>query len=247
MKQYFYVEGGSQQGPFTIEELVEKNLNLDTLVWKEGMANWQKIAEVAELAPIFKALMVPPPIPALNPPPVPLNLNTDIEFDSDSDLKSEPEIYASSSPFINGNPIEEKPFDVFYEDKDDGDDYDVEYELASPGSRLVASFIDGLISLGLLLIPFIGIIFYLIYTFAKDALPFLEGQSIGKKAMKIRVVDAKKYEPITGDYVKAILRTVSLAIPLFGMIDACMVLGDEQRRFGDKWADTTVVKDYTYR
>lgn len=240
MEQYFYVEDGSQKGPFTIEELTEKNLSLNTMVWKEGMANWQKISEVPALAKIF-AVVVPPPIPTLNPPPIP-----------ETDVVSLPftESFATSSPFVNGNPVEEKPFDIFYEDEEkdeDEDDCDVEYELASPGSRLLASIIDGFVSLGLLLVPIIGIVFYLVYTFAKDALPFLDGQSLGKKAMSIRVVDAKHYRPITGDYGKAIIRTLSLAIPLFGIVDACRVLGDESKRFGDKWADTTVVRDYSKR
>ncbi|MGB1242483.1 MAG: GYF domain-containing protein [Chitinophagales bacterium] len=240
MKQYFYVEDGNQKGPFTIEELTEKNLSLNTFVWKEGMANWQKISEVPALAVIFAALS-PPPIPTLNPPPVPV---------IETDAVSLPLIdsYATSSPFINGNPVEEKPFDVFYEEEEkENDDCDVEYELASAGSRLLASIIDGFISFGLLLVPIIGIVFYFVYTFAKDALPFLDGQSLGKKAMNIRVVDAKNYRPITGDYGKALIRTISLAIPLFGIVDACRVLGDESKRFGDKWANTTVVRDYSKR
>ncbi|MGB0930575.1 MAG: GYF domain-containing protein [Chitinophagales bacterium] len=241
MEQYFYVEDGNQKGPFTIEELTEKNLSLNTLVWKEGMANWQKISEVPVLANIF-AVVTPPPIPILNPPPVP------IDPVPETDVVSLPFIdnYTTNSPFVNGNPVEEKPFDVFYEDEDkEEDNYDVEYELASPGSRLLASIIDGFVSLGLLIVPIIGIVFYLVYTFAKDALPFLDGQSLGKKAMGIRVVDAKHYRPITGDYGKALIRTLSLAIPFFGIVDACRVLGDESKRFGDKWADTTVVRDYS--
>jgi len=36
-------------------------LTRETLVWAEGMANWSKAGEVAELVPLFPA--TPPPLP----------------------------------------------------------------------------------------------------------------------------------------------------------------------------------------
>ena len=115
---------------------------------------------------------------------------------------------------------------------------------ASAGDRFLARLIDGFaVSLISIIIPFIGGIAGLVYLFTMDALPFLNGQSIGKKVMKIRVVDAATERPITEDYSKSALRYVSLIIPFFNIIDAFMVLSDDGRRFGDKWADTKVMKE----
>ena len=62
---WFVGLNGKQEGPFDEAALSQKvaacEINRDTLVWKQGMANWMKVAEVAELAPLFAS--VPPPLP----------------------------------------------------------------------------------------------------------------------------------------------------------------------------------------
>ena len=120
--------------------------------------------------------------------------------------------------------------------------------------RFVAAFIDGLIgyipffiltSLSFRLMP-LGYVFVIGYLLTKDAIPaqggFFGGQSIGKKLMKIKVIKEDTGLGIEGDWGAAIVRQVSLLIPIFGFIDALMVMGDERKRFGDKWANTIVVK-----
>ena len=46
---FFIIENGQQVGPLTIAQLAEKKITSSTLVWKEGMANWQPAWEVQEL------------------------------------------------------------------------------------------------------------------------------------------------------------------------------------------------------
>ena len=116
-------------------------------------------------------------------------------------------------------------------------------ELASAGARFLANVIDGFVAGVPGLIPFIGWAWMIVYTFGKDALPFLGGQSIGKKAMGLRVVNVDTGKPIKGDYGAAFTRQISLLIPFFGFVDAAMVLSSDRRRFGDKWAKTIVVKN----
>jgi membrane protease subunit (stomatin/prohibitin family) len=62
---FFLAINGQQQGPFDMGLLTSKarsgELTRDTLVWRQGMANWAKASEVADLAGVFGA--VPPPIP----------------------------------------------------------------------------------------------------------------------------------------------------------------------------------------
>ncbi|GAB3546062.1 RDD family protein [Spirosoma fluminis] len=116
--------------------------------------------------------------------------------------------------------------------------------------RFAAAFIDGLVgnvpvwvlvmvSYNLAMVGYAVAIGYLL---TKDALPFLNGQSIGKKLMGIKVVKEDTGQLLTNDYGTAITRQVSLLIPLFNIVDALMVFSDDRKRFGDKWAKTVVVK-----
>jgi hypothetical protein len=63
MSQYYYTDGKERYGPFTLEQLKEKNIGGDTLVWKEGMADWQP----ANSLPDFQTIS--PPVSTLQPPP----------------------------------------------------------------------------------------------------------------------------------------------------------------------------------
>ena len=62
----FYVAiGQNQAGPFDMgalqQQVASGNLTRASLVWRNGMAQWVKASDVAELAPLFAN--VPPPIP----------------------------------------------------------------------------------------------------------------------------------------------------------------------------------------
>jgi len=63
---YHYAVNGNQAGPVTIDKLKElfaaRTINKDTLVWKQGMANWTALKEVEELKP-FLGGNTPPPLP----------------------------------------------------------------------------------------------------------------------------------------------------------------------------------------
>jgi len=116
-------------------------------------------------------------------------------------------------------------------------------ELASAGQRFLASFLDVIVAGVPAFIPIAGWIWAILYTWTKDALPFLGGQSVGKKVLGLRVINLETGKPIKGDYGAAIVRQLSLVIPFFGFVDACMVFSSERRRFGDKWAKTVVVRN----
>jgi len=79
MKQYFLHDGQRQIGPFSIEELKERNITNETFVWKEGMSDWVKAVEIVELKtmlastpPPFKvaANIVTPSVPVYSTQPV---------------------------------------------------------------------------------------------------------------------------------------------------------------------------------
>ncbi len=63
--QWYAGIDNQQAGPFTPAQLqqmiAQGQIDRETLVWKPGMAGWEKAGEVAELAGFFEA--VPPPLP----------------------------------------------------------------------------------------------------------------------------------------------------------------------------------------
>lgn len=73
MQKYYYSDGSQQFGPFTLEELKHKGLTKETLVWYEGLTEWQIAGNVQELTDLFptQAAPAPPPISAPPPPPTP--------------------------------------------------------------------------------------------------------------------------------------------------------------------------------
>ncbi|MEO8150091.1 MAG: DUF4339 domain-containing protein [Bacteroidia bacterium] len=76
MKEYFFLKGKSQNGPFTIEQLAEKELTSETLIWTEGMESWQKLKDIPELLQSLKPKQVPPPIPRPSDKPLKVAVKT---------------------------------------------------------------------------------------------------------------------------------------------------------------------------
>ncbi len=63
MKEYFFLKNKDQNGPFTIDQLADKGLTNETLIWTDGMVNWEKLKDIPELTQILKPKSVPPPPP----------------------------------------------------------------------------------------------------------------------------------------------------------------------------------------
>jgi hypothetical protein len=63
--QFHVAVGQNQTGPFDLnalqQQVASRELTRETLVWKNGMAQWTKAGEVPELSGLFANL--PPPIP----------------------------------------------------------------------------------------------------------------------------------------------------------------------------------------
>lgn len=121
-------------------------------------------------------------------------------------------------------------------------------------TRVIAAMIDIVVSIGLqiaavwILPGFASRVAYLVgigYLIARDSLPFLGGQSVGKKAMKLRAVTLDD-KPLTGNWESALIRNGVLMIPFFALIELFVLLTREDkpergRRLGDEWAKTKVV------
>lgn len=67
--QYYLAINGQQNGPYSYDTISTSirngNVTGDMLVWKVGMANWDKIKNVSEFSSLF---CTPPPIPPQVPP-----------------------------------------------------------------------------------------------------------------------------------------------------------------------------------
>ena len=66
--QYHVSVNGSQMGPFNMQQMRQMaqngQLTPQTYVWKQGMANWDFVCNVPELASLFAAPGTPPPPPS---------------------------------------------------------------------------------------------------------------------------------------------------------------------------------------
>ena len=137
-------------------------------------------------------------------------------------------------------------------------------ELASRGSRLVAQIVDILIAVSLFfagivlpgslaflinkvnlvdaqllfalieLGPWVGSILFLLYYLLADGLP--NGQSLGKRLVKIAVVDDESGTPCT--LAKSAVRNLT---QILGFLDWIWIFGEKRKRAGDVLAHTRVV------
>jgi hypothetical protein len=59
MKEYYLHNGQNLLGPFSSDELKEKNISRETFVWKEDQNDWIKANEIPALVNIFGSTAAP--------------------------------------------------------------------------------------------------------------------------------------------------------------------------------------------
>jgi hypothetical protein len=165
------------------------------------------------------------PMPDIPPPPPPVAASSEpppkAKFDADAGADEEESVVAQLAG--------EAPFD----------------------SRLIAGIIDGFVAgilMGIVmgLSTLLGWLLWIGYMLAKDSLPFLDGQSIGKKLMKLRAVDAQG-KSLSGNWEVGIKRNIFLAIPFLNLYEAYVLYQKKEqhlplRRTGDDTAKTKVIR-----
>jgi uncharacterized RDD family membrane protein YckC len=121
--------------------------------------------------------------------------------------------------------------------------------LAHPGKRFQGQFIDGIatyffgyasfFALACLLSKdvagYAGIVIGLVYFLFCDSLP--NGQSLGKRLLKIKVIDRKTKNPCS--VIQSLLRNITFPL---GFFDWIFIFFGSHRRFGDFLASTIVIK-----
>jgi hypothetical protein len=58
---YFFAIDGAQRGPFPKQDLIRNGMRPDSLAWREGLANWQRVDTLPELADLFQVAAAPAP------------------------------------------------------------------------------------------------------------------------------------------------------------------------------------------
>lgn len=155
---------------------------------------------------------------------------------------------AVQNPPVAGTPVKVRIRESVEEEKD------LKSGQAPLNTRLTAACIDVVVGISLtiginLIVPTVldGLAWIpaSIYWVTRDSLPFLGGQSVGKKAMKIKVskLDGKS---IVGNWQAALVRNGVLLLPGFVLVELYLLLtrddgADRGKRLGDEWAKTQVL------
>lgn len=189
--------------------------------------------------------VIPPPDISKRPPPPPPSPPSD-HLPKSSPAPSLPAGDPSARVTLRkpGDPVDENEADS------------AGPQIAQFNPRVVAALIDLGVGFGVtialsLLLPdfatrlaqFAGMAYFV----TRDSLPFLGGQSIGKKVMRLKVstLDEKS---LVGNWQAALIRNGVLLIPLFALVELYILLSRENgvhrgRRLGDEWAKTRVLAE----
>lgn len=121
---------------------------------------------------------------------------------------------------------------------------------ASLGQRIGAALIDVLVASAMAYAANrafggLGYALNLAYLLTRDSLPFLDGQSIGKKALNLRAV-TEDGKSLSGNWNAGLLRNISMAVPILPLVELIIMIINKDkpggiRRLGDQWAKTKVV------
>lgn len=87
MKKFYISNGHNQEGPYTLDELENKLLDKNTLIWHDELTEWCAVHDVAEVSAIIKRKASPPPLPN-TPPPIPPSDNNRYYTDYSSLINS---------------------------------------------------------------------------------------------------------------------------------------------------------------
>lgn len=135
----------------------------------------------------------------------------------------------------------------------------IEYRIASVGDRILATIIDGLVIIGIVILMLLlgpatglldglgtfGVLLFIVPVLLYHPLCeiFLDGQTMGKKAMKTKVVKLDGSQPNIGAYLlRWLLRLVEIDIVYGGVALITIIVNGKGQRLGDIAAGTCVVK-----
>lgn len=59
--EFYILQNNTKQGPYSLDELKGKNIDVDTMVWSIGFSNWKPARNVPELSDLLSSLPPTPP------------------------------------------------------------------------------------------------------------------------------------------------------------------------------------------
>jgi len=91
----------------------------------------------------------------------------------------------------------------------------------------------------------IGTLASLAYIICRDCIPFLDGQSVGKKLVGLRAVTTDG-QSLSGNWQPGLIRNAVLAIPVMALVEFIILCTKQNApegliRLGDQWAGTKVI------
>lgn len=135
---------------------------------------------------------------------------------------------------------------------------ELEYDLASLGERVVGYIVDALIVTAYLIIILVvfmgvnlinsdGLIMFLfmfpIFFYHLLSEILMNGQSVGKKVMNIKVISLDGHQPSLGQYlIRWLFRLVDFTVTNGICALICVAVSEKKQRVGDIVAGTTVIK-----
>jgi len=255
---WYYIEDEQQRGPVMEADLEglrrDGKINAETMVWREGLADWQPLREVQPAAGQPVQPGAPPLIGGAGVAQVACSQCGGV-FPASEVIR-----YGGAAVCANCKPI-------FIQKLKEGANVPAVMDFAPFWTRFAAYFVDGIIttaiswiimafggmiggmiggrssfSAGAIIIPLTSMglglaarAAYFIYFIGKD------GQTPGKKLCKIRVVNADgsqvSYGKATGRFFGYMLSTLILFIGFF-----MAAWDDEKRALHDRLCDTRVIK-----
>jgi hypothetical protein len=150
VKKFFYTDGVSKFGPYSIEELLQKGISRDTKIWFLGLSTWTSFDEIEELNQFVSKL--PPPIkkPSISISPKILQIPTSPNNETKSKLTFWKEVTIIGlfvvvifSIWLIFRKSEEKPKDIY------GDIVNGSYDSDEDFSMYVSKFYRDLEILGI--------------------------------------------------------------------------------------------------
>lgn len=130
MKKYFYSNGQEKEGPVTLEELKQKDIQPKTLIWHEGLDDWKEAESVEELRELFE----------LSPPP--LDTEDTLKATDTKDFKPENQTATENSYTVKKQGMFSNPFSF------DGRIRRTEYGISLIIYVVVAAFVNAIVESG---------------------------------------------------------------------------------------------------
>lgn len=112
---FFIIENGQQAGPFSLNQLVEKKISAETLVWAQGMADWTPAWKVDDLKLVLEEIerqktQTTDRIITQTPPTTPIGTqaNSNQQVSTANAYEQQP-TGNHEMPFTQQEPLREKP------------------------------------------------------------------------------------------------------------------------------------------